>query len=134
VISNSVPLISVPPPTPTGTPTPGLGSPAGIAPAGVAPAGAAPAPVAPAAAPAASAAPDALVLNVREDSWIEVRPAKGRALFSGMVKGGATETIAVTGPVTLIVGKPSAVDATLRGAPLVLPVVAGGKVARVHVQ
>ena len=131
VISNAVPLISVPPPTPTGAPTPGAGSPAGIAPAGVAPAAA---PAAPAAAVVPPAAPDALVRNVREDSWIEVRPAKGRALFSSLVKAGKTETITVTEPVTLIVGKPSAVDATLRGAPLALPAVAGGRVARVNIQ
>ena len=128
VITNAVPLISVPPPTPTGTPSPGAGSPAGITPAGVTPA------VAPAAVAAPPAAPDALVLSVREDSWIEVRPAKGRALFSSLVKAGKTETINVTEPVTLIVGKPGAVDATLRGAPLALPAVAGGRVARVNIQ
>ncbi len=127
VISNSVPLISVPPVTQPNTTAAGAGSPAGIAPAGVAPAAVA------AAAPAAAAS-DALVLVVREDSWVEVRPAKGRALFSGLVKGGKTETINVTEPVTLIVGKPSAVDATLRGAALALPAAPGGKTARVNIQ
>ena len=106
---------------------PGAGSPAGAPPAGVTPG------TAPAAAPAAVApAPsDALVLTVREDSWIEVRPAKGRALFSRMVKGGQIETVTVTGPVTLIVGKPSAVDATLRGQPVVMPPSSGKRVVRI---
>jgi cytoskeleton protein RodZ len=128
VITNSVPLISVPPPSPSGAPAPGAGSPVGVAPAGVSPSAAAPA------AAAAAAAADALVLAVREDSWIEVRPAKGRSLFSGMVKAGTIETVKVTEPVTLIVGKPGAVDATLRGAPLVLPAVPGGRVARVQLK
>ena len=128
VISNAVPLISVPPASPAGAPAPGAGSPAGAPPAGVAPA----APVAAAAVAAAAAAQsDALVLTVREDSWIEVRPAKGKALFSRMVKGGQVETVTVSGPVTLIVGKPSAVSATLRGEPVLLPAASGGRVARV---
>jgi cytoskeleton protein RodZ len=140
VITNSVPLISVPPPSPAGAPAPGTGSPDVVAPAGVAPVVApdgAPAPAAPAAAvsaPAAAAAPDALVLAVREDSWIEVRPAKGRSLFSGMVKAGTIETVTVNQPVTLIVGKPGAVDATLRGAPLPLPALPGGRVARIQLK
>ena len=132
VITNSVPLISVPPASPTGVPTPGAGSPVGVAPAGVAPSAAPAANPAPAA--ASAAAPDALVLAVREDTWIEVRPAKGRSLFSGLVKAGTIETVNVTEPVTLIVGKPSAVNATLRGAPLVLPAVPGGRVARIQLK
>lgn len=131
VISNSVPLISVPPPAASGNAAPGLGSPAGVAPAGVAGV-AGVSGVAPAAAPAG--APDALVLAVREDSWIEVRPAKGRALFSGLVKGGKTETVTINQPVTLIVGKPTAVDATLRGKAVPLPALPGGRVARVQLQ
>ncbi|MES2016438.1 MAG: RodZ domain-containing protein [Pseudomonadota bacterium] len=131
VISNSVPLISVPPPTPAAS-APGAGAMAGIAPTVVAPAAPKPAnaPVAAQAAPA----PDALVLVVREDSWVEVRTAKGRALFSSLVKAGNTETINVTEPVTLIVGKPSAVDATLRGAALALPTAPGVRVARVNIK
>ena len=128
VINNAVPLISVPPPTPAGTPAPGAGSPAGVSPAGVA--SAAP-PAALAAAPAPS---DALVLTVREDSWIEVRPAKGKPLFSRMVKGGQVETVTLAGPVTLIVGNPSAVDATLRGAPVALPTKRGGHGSRVSLK
>ena len=127
VITNSVPLISVPPPSPSGTPAPGTGSPVGIAPAGVTPSS-------PQAAVPAATAPDALVLAVREDTWIEVRPAKGRSLFSGLVRAGSVETVNVTEPVTLIVGKPSAVNATLRGAPLVLPPVPGGRVSRIQLK
>jgi cytoskeleton protein RodZ len=124
VISNAVPLISVPPVVTPGTIAAGVANtPAGIA--------AAKAPL-PAAAPAA---PNALILSVREDSWIEVRPAKkGRPLFSGMVKGGTIETITVAEPAMLIVGKPGAVDATLRGVAVPLAAVPGGRVARVPLQ
>ncbi len=129
VISNSVPLISVPPATTT---TAGGPAAAGVAPAGVAPV--APPAAAPLAAPAAATG-NALVITVREDSWIEVRPAKGKALFSRLVKGGTVETVNVgEQPVTLIVGRPDAVTASLRGAPVELPAVPGGRVARVQLK
>jgi cytoskeleton protein RodZ len=138
VISNSVPLISVPPPAPSASQPPGMNSPAGLTPAGVAGvSGVAPAPakaLAPAPLAASATAPNTLVLAVHEDSWVEVRPAKGRALFSRLVKGGTIETVTVDQPVTLIVGKPSAVDATLRGKAVPLPAVQGGRVARVQLQ
>jgi cytoskeleton protein RodZ len=96
---------------------------------------------APAAAPAAAAAQpaatgaNALVLNVREDSWIEVRPAKGGApLISRLVKGGSTETINVDQPVRVTVGNPGAVSATLRGAQVALPAVPGKTLSRVNLQ
>lgn len=121
VISNPVPLISVPPPSQPSDPM----APAGKAtPAGIAPA-------MPATAPAAAAAANALVLTVRQDSWVEVRPASGKALFARLMKAGQTETVAVAEPVTLIVGNPSGVDATLRGAPVPMPATTAGKVARV---
>ncbi|UVW27644.1 helix-turn-helix domain-containing protein [Massilia sp. H6] len=133
LMNPSVPLISVPAP---GSET--------IAPATapattpVAPAGAAPtlatAPAAAPATPVAAAAPgaNALVLNVREDSWIEVRPARGgKPLISRLVKGGSTETIEVAEPVNLVVGKPSAVSASLRGASIDLPQQPGKTIARV---
>ena len=112
VISNAVPLISVPPPPSAATTLPGATSPQGVAPA----------------------TGNALVLTVREDSWIEVRPAKGKALFSRLVKGGTVETVTVDQPVTLIVGRPSAVDASLRGAPVALPAIPGGKISRVNIK
>jgi len=87
--------------------------------------------VTPAAAPAAAGA-NALVLTVREDSWIEVRPsAGGRPLISRLVKAGSVETIDVTQPVSLVVGAPSGVSATLRGAAVALPQTPGRTIARV---
>ncbi|OON62012.1 helix-turn-helix domain-containing protein [Massilia sp. KIM] len=133
----------------TGTPgaavapaTPGVSPVAATAPAGVAPAagtlaaaapaGAAPATAAPAAAAPAAAGANSLVLNVREDSWIEVRPAKGgRPLLSRLVKAGSTETVEVNEPVNLVVGAPNGVSATLRGASVALPQVPGKTISRV---
>ena len=106
----SVPLISVPPPSSTTA-----GSPA----AGVA-----------AAAPGANA----LVINVREDSWIEVKRATGAPLISRLVKGGTTESFEIAEPVTLVVGKPGAVSATLRGTAVALPPVTGSAVSRVNLK
>jgi len=163
--SPSVPLISVPGPSagasaPAAVPN---GSANGAAPATAAapgavvnvpgtmgpaagPAGAPPttvpaAPATPAAAatapagPAAPAGANALVLNVREDSWIEVRPARGGApLLSRLVKAGSTETVNVEQPVRVTVGNPTGVTATLRGNAVALPAVPGKTLARVNLQ
>jgi cytoskeleton protein RodZ len=119
------------PPT-TGQVAPPATPPAPQAPA--APAATAPA-AAPAAGPAAPAGANALVLNVREDSWIEVRPAKGGApLLSRLVKAGSTETVNVEQPVRVTVGNPGGVTATLRGNAVALPPVPGKTLARVNLQ
>jgi cytoskeleton protein RodZ len=124
----------------TTTPAAAPATTAAVAPAPVTPAAAAPAPVAtpaattPAAAPAPAGA-NALVLNVREDSWIEVRPAKGgAALISRLVKGGSTETVNVDGPVRVVVGNPTGVTATLRGTAVALPPVPGKTISRISLQ
>ncbi|MCS0616549.1 helix-turn-helix domain-containing protein [Massilia kyonggiensis] len=131
-------VVNVPGTTATGAPpttvpaapaaAPGATSPATPTPAATAPA--APTPAAPAAAGA-----NALVLNVREDSWIEVRPAKGGApLFSRLVKAGSTETVNVEQPVRVTVGNPGGVTATLRGTAVALPPVPGKTLSRVNLQ
>lgn len=111
----SVPLISVPPPSSTtaGAMAPGL--------PGV------PAATTTVAAPGANA----LVVTVREDSWVEVRRAKGAPLIARVVKGGTTEAFDITEPVTLVVGKPGVVSATLRGAAVELPPAAGSAISRI---
>ncbi|MFC0253582.1 helix-turn-helix domain-containing protein [Massilia consociata] len=156
LLNPSVPLISVPAPA-GGATTPAAPATAPGATPGSAPAatpGAAPAtpattaPATPAATPpaapattlaapvtAAPAGANPLVLNVREDSWIEVRPAKGgRPLISRLVKAGSTETVEVAEPVNVVVGNPSGVTATLRGANVALPQVPGKTIARVALQ
>lgn len=91
---------------------------------------------APAAAPAAPAGgANALVLSVREDAWIEVRPTKGGTpMIKRLVKAGSTETVNVDQPVRVIVGNPGAVSASLRGAPVALPLVPGKTYSLVNVQ
>jgi len=140
LINPSVPLISVPSPSsqgtaPAGAPTtktPTTPSAPAAAPAAApvtAPATATPAPVA--VAPAAAGV-NTLVLNVRADSWIEVRPSGGgRPLISRLVKAGSTESVEVAGPVNLTVGVPGAVTATLRGTNVPLPQQPGKTIARV---
>ena len=152
LINPSVPLISVPAPAAEGTqPAAPAGNPSTTAPAPTAPAtatppaagapgaaapGATPAPtVSPAAVPVTAvvaAGANTLVLNVREDSWVEVRPsAGGRPLISRLVKAGSTESVELTGPATLVVGAPGGVSATLRGAEVALPQQPGKTIARV---
>jgi cytoskeleton protein RodZ len=75
------------------------------------------------------------VLSVREDAWIEVRPAKGGApMLKRLVKAGSTETVNVDQPVRVIVGNPGSVSASLRGAPVALPPVPGKQYSLVNLQ
>ncbi|CAN7289386.1 helix-turn-helix domain-containing protein [Massilia sp. LjRoot122] len=148
LLNPSVPLISVPAPASEGSAAPATTPPAaapGSAPATTTPAApatpaatlAAPVtavPAAPAAAPAAAGA-NALVLNVREDAWIGVRPAGGgKPLIWREVKAGSTETVDVAGPVTLTVGNPGGVTATLRGSAVSLEQAPGKKFAQVSLK
>jgi cytoskeleton protein RodZ len=128
------PVVNVPNTSATGAPPTVV--PAAPASPVVTQAPAAAAVAAPAPAPAqAGGGANALVLNVRQDSWIEVRPAKGGApLISRLVKGGSTETVNVAGPVRLTVGNPNGVSATLRGTAVALPAVPGKTLARVNLQ
>jgi cytoskeleton protein RodZ len=133
------PVVNVPGTTATGAPPAAIPPAPATPPASQTPAAAA-ATTAPAAAPApagpaAPAGANALVLNVREDSWIEVRPAKGGApLLSRLVKAGSTETVNVEQPVRVTVGNPGGVTATLRGNAVALPPVPGKTLARVNLQ
>ncbi|WLI87600.1 helix-turn-helix domain-containing protein [Massilia sp. R2A-15] len=120
LLNPSVPLISVPPPSTATAGSPSAGVAPVVAPA-VTPEAAPAAVTAPAAAAAPAPAANALVIAVREDSWIEVRRAHGAPLIKRVVKAGSTETFDITEPVTLVVGKPTGVSATLRGAALDLP-------------
>ena len=125
----TVPLISVPAPADANANTAPAATPPPATTATATPAATAPAET-PAAAPAAAGA-NTLVLNVREDSWIEVKPQGGKALISRLVRAGSTETVEVPGTATLVVGKPSAVTATLRGAAVALPRTLGKTTSRV---
>jgi cytoskeleton protein RodZ len=115
-----VPLISIPGPAP-GTP----GAPAVLAETAPVPA--------PAPAPAAVTG-NALVLNVREDSWVEIRRNGAAPMISRMVTAGNAVNFEITEPVQLIVGRPGGVDATLRGEALQLTSAAGTTTARLNIK
>ena len=122
--NTSVPLISVPPQSAAA----GSSAVGGAQVQGVGPA----VPLS-AAAPAVVSA-NALVITVREDSWVELKRAQGAPLIARVLKAGSTESFEVTEPVTLVVGKPGAVAVTLRGAPLELPGAAVGAVSRLNLK
>jgi cytoskeleton protein RodZ len=130
VIATTPPLVSVLPPAGSAAATTGATPVAGTAPAAAPAAGAATA--ATVTAPAAAPGSNPLVLNVRDDSWIEVRRAKGGPLLSRLVKAGTVETVDITEPVTLVVGKPGGVTATLRGEAVALP--DNGRAAKVKLK
>lgn len=126
--AGQAPAVETAPAQPATT-APATTTPATTAPAANAPAAAVTVP--PAAAPAAAAGANTLVLSVREDSWIEVRPQGGKALVSRLVKAGSLETVEVPGTATLVVGNPNGVTATLRGAAVALPRLPGKTISRV---
>ena len=132
--STNVPLISVPPQTAPGAADNAPATAAVTPPAPVATP--APAQVAPAAAAvtAPAGAGHQLVLKVTEDSWVEIRRPGTTSLISRLVKAGSTEAFDIKDPALLIVGKPGGVEATLDGAPLPLPPVAGGTISRVNIK
>lgn len=59
-----------------------------------------------------------LVMQVHQDSWIEIRRADDTVLFSELLKAGASESIELSGPVSVVVGNAAGVDMSLRGKPL----------------
>ena len=146
--SPNVPLISVPPPggttaaeaattapAATAAPAPATAATAPATTAAAAPATTAPAAqVPPPAAAAATATGTQLVLELSADSWVEIRRPGAKPLISRLVKAGSTETFDIKDPALLIIGKPDGVKATLGGAPLALPPVAGGTISRVNIK
>ncbi len=131
--SKSVPLISVPPAVGSvaaALPVAGFSA---RTPAG-APVTAASAPAAPATAAAPPVSANALVLTVRQDSWVELRGSGAAPLVSRIIKAGSTETFEVGGPLQLVVGNAAGVAATLRGVPLTLTPASGGTTSRMTIQ
>ncbi|MDQ2822991.1 MAG: DUF4115 domain-containing protein [Pseudomonadota bacterium] len=123
--NNAVPLISVPPVASSNATIVSGVTPAGVAAPTVA------APATTSTLPAASGA-NALVVNFKEDSWLQVRKVSGgEPLIKRVVKAGSVETFDVSEPLTVIVGKPSAVVATLRGETVALPLTPGKSFSRV---
>ncbi|MGJ7524502.1 helix-turn-helix domain-containing protein [Variovorax sp. GB1P17] len=111
-------------------------APAGDTPAATANANAA---MTPAPALAASVAPaesssQQLVFVAREECWITVTEAGGKQLLRRSLKAGETVGLSGTLPLSVVVGRASAVDVQVRGKAYDLkPVTRGGGVARFEV-
>lgn len=111
--------------------------PAGVAPAMPAPSATAPSVTAPPAPPEAAAA-DAdvgrLVFHYEGESWIEVRDANGKIIYSGTSARGTSRTVQGKPPFTLVVGNAPEVSLEYQGKPLDLAPHTKVGVARLTVQ
>lgn len=122
----------VTPAAPAAEPAPALQS--------ASPAALTPTPTAPA--PKAEAPPtavgvdenNALVLRMREQSWVEIKRAGGPVLAARVFDAGSVEAIPLKGELQLVIGNASGVDASLRGETLDLQAKAKANVARVSVK
>lgn len=105
-------------------------------PAAPAPEPATPAPVPAAQAPLAAATPasSALVLNFKQDSWVEVKRADNSTVVARVMRAGTTESFDLAGPLSLTVGNARGVEASVRGEPLNLAGTTRNNVARVTVK
>ncbi|WP_334187704.1 RodZ domain-containing protein [Noviherbaspirillum sp.] len=81
-----------------------------------------------------SAALNALVLTSREDSWVEIRRADNSVLLSKVLKSGQSETVELTGPVSVTIGNAQGIDMTLRGAPVQVKSGSTNNVARLKLK
>lgn len=81
---------------------------------------------------------DALVLKLREDSWVEIRRINNSdsnsIVISRLIKAGSTETLAIAEPVSVTIGNASGVELTLRGKPVDLKADARTNVARLNLK
>ncbi|MBC7514400.1 MAG: helix-turn-helix domain-containing protein [Herminiimonas sp.] len=84
--------------------------------------------------PGAATPQNPLVLNIQEDSWVEIKRADNTPVISKVIKAGSVETFEVSEPLTLTIGNISGVEASLRGAPIKLASAATGNVARVLIK
>lgn len=101
--------------------------------------------VAPVAAPAAAPAPVAqasaqgdglprLVFGFDGDSWVEVRDATGKTVFSRLNTSGTTQEVQGTPPFEMVIGNAPFVRLTWKGVPVDLKPVTRGEVARITVK
>ena len=78
---------------------------------------------------------DLLAFNAREDAWISVTDGSGKQLLRRMVKAGENVPLNGTPPLSVVVGRASAVEVLVHGKPLDISTGAGsGGVARFEVK
>ncbi|WP_158597898.1 helix-turn-helix domain-containing protein [Noviherbaspirillum saxi] len=81
--------------------------------------------------PAVAAGKDALVINARQDSWVEIKRTSGsQPMLSRLLKAGESASVEVTEPVSVVFGNAAGVDASLRGSAIELKVPGNGNIAR----
>jgi cytoskeleton protein RodZ len=84
---------------------------------------------------AASASSQQLVFVAREECWITVTEAGGKQLLRRSLQAGETVGLSGALPLSVVVGRASAVDVQVSGKPYDLtPVTRGGGVARFEVK
>lgn len=88
-------------------------------------------PVVAAAVPAANV--PLLHFQTSQDSWVQVKEASGKVVFEKTIRAGASEDIAATPPLKLIVGNVAGVEMQLRGSVFDLKKVTKGSTARFEV-
>lgn len=88
----------------------------------------------PAAAAAAVDEKNALVLRMREQSWVEIKRNDGAVIAARIFDAGAVEAVPLKGEMLVVVGNASGVDASLRGEALDLQTKARANVARINVK
>lgn len=76
----------------------------------------------------------ALVLNFKQDSWVEVKRADNSTVVARVMRAGTTESFDLAGPLSLTVGNARGVQASVRGEPLNLIGTTRNNVARVTVK
>lgn len=90
----------------------------------------APAPV-PAAAPAGT---DPLVIQARQQTWVQIRDSKGAVLAERTLEKGERYAAQGSGPWSVVIGRADAADVTVRGQPMDLSAIARSNVARFEVK
>lgn len=123
---------SVPPAAPAGnSPTPA--APLAVVPAAT-PAKEAPAAPAPVVADAAKPGSDRLVFDFAQDSWVEIKDAAGKVVFSRLGKAGTREQVDVKPPFSAVIGNARSVKLERNGAPVDLGLAAKATVARLKIE
>lgn len=83
---------------------------------------------------AAPALANPLVLNMKKDSWVEIKRADNTAVVAKILKGGSVASFEVSEPLTLTIGNAAAIEASLRGVPLQIASVGNSTVVRMQLK
>ena len=75
-----------------------------------------------------------LVFEFAGESWVEVRDASGRLIFSRLNQAGSSQEVQGTPPLELVVGNAPLVSLSWRGKAVDLAPATRGEVARIKLQ